>query len=486
MIASGAESGARSQLVRVKEEPHEERRNDVNLVYGINRFIKAERDEIKQEVTEGRRDDDDLEYEDNPLIKIEQDVLLRSQRPELAVPIIELPNPNAPVMDLFIEQFIDAFAPDGGDLCGKSNAIRKAGSDRMFSPILNEAFEAVSVAYFAQYVGSQGAMAHSYQTYCRVLHHLQSALVNPQQSRSAGVFATVILLMAYESLQHTSERALITHCMGALKLIEFRNPWNHMFGIEHLCFTELLPYWVATALIMRKPTFLARKEWKTVPWSAPGIYKDILARLLEEVVDLPAILWRYDQFNHALRTQSKSPGELHIQKSRLWLSIEKLELRLRRWKRDWADTYPSGQPYEVEFQGRDLFPIFQYVDPYTHNIISPGTLVYPDPRLAQTLCIYYAAMLLLCSADTRQLNRIPDAERVAFAHSICRSLEYYIRNVPGNMINRLAFPIRVAYDSLPEESLLEKRFIQEVFQLVERRKALKSWGVYNPGLSTKR
>jgi hypothetical protein len=236
---------------------------------------------------------------------------------------------------------------------------------------------------------------------------------------------------------------------------------------------------------MRKPTFLAKKEWKTIPWSAPGVYKDILACLLEEVVDLPAVLWRYDQFNHAIQMQSKSPAELHAQKNRLWSSVQELEVRLRRWKHNWADSYPSGQPYEVGFQGPDPFPIFQYVDRVTQNIISPATLVYPDPRIAQTLCIYYAAMLLLCSVDSRRVDRIPDAERLGFAHSICRSLEYYIRTVPGNMINRLAFPIRVAYDSLPEDSHLERRFIGEVFQLVERKKALKSWGEYNPGLSTK-
>lgn len=101
-------------------------------------------------------------------------------------------------MDLFVEQFVDAFAPDGGDDCGRSDAIRKAGSDRMFSPLLNEAFKAVSVTYFAQGVGSRGALAHGYRTYCGVLNHLNSALVDPRQSRSAGVFATVILLMAYE------------------------------------------------------------------------------------------------------------------------------------------------------------------------------------------------------------------------------------------------------------------------------------------------
>jgi hypothetical protein len=101
-------------------------------------------------------------------------------------------------MDLFIERFVDAFAPDGGDGCGRSDAIRKAGSDRMFSPMLNEAFQAVSVAYFGQGVGSREALAHGYRSYGGVLNQLNSALVDPRQSRSAGVFATVILLMAYE------------------------------------------------------------------------------------------------------------------------------------------------------------------------------------------------------------------------------------------------------------------------------------------------
>ena len=97
-----------------------------------------------------------------------------------------------------MERFVDAFAPDGGDACGRSDAIRRAGSDRMFSPLLNEAFRAVSVTYFGQGVGSPAFLAQGHRIYSGVLNNLNSALVDPSQSRSAGVFATVILLMAYE------------------------------------------------------------------------------------------------------------------------------------------------------------------------------------------------------------------------------------------------------------------------------------------------
>jgi hypothetical protein len=235
---------------------------------------------------------------------------------------------------------------------------------------------------------------------------------------------------------------------------------------------------------MRKPTFLARKEWKYVPWSAPGSYKDIMACLLEEVVDLPAILWRYDQHQSALQTQPKSLHKLSAQSTWLWTSIDEFESRLHNWKRNWPDNHPSGQPYEVPLQGGEPFPVFKYVDSITQQTITPPTLVYPDPQLAQVLCLYYAAMLILSSVDTRPNHRISDSSKLGFAHGICRSLEYYIRTVPGNMINRLAFPIRVAYDALPGSSL-ERRFIEGVFEYVERKNALRSWGNFLPDISAK-
>lgn len=109
-----------------------------------------------------------------------------------------MPVADTPFLDLFIERFIDAFAPDTRNDCGTSSAIRQAGSVSMFSPLLSEAFLAVSMAYFGQTTGSWSLMSQGHGRYRSTLEHLQAALFDPRQSRSEGVFATVVLLIAYE------------------------------------------------------------------------------------------------------------------------------------------------------------------------------------------------------------------------------------------------------------------------------------------------
>ena len=100
-----------------------------------------------------------------------------------------------------MECFVDAFAPNSRDDCGNSSAIRVAGEARIFSPLLAGAFRAVSIAYCGQNLRSlrsQDVVIQGYKNYAQTLRDLQLALLDPEQSRSEGVLATVILLMAYE------------------------------------------------------------------------------------------------------------------------------------------------------------------------------------------------------------------------------------------------------------------------------------------------
>jgi hypothetical protein len=129
-------------------------------------------------------------------------VLLVPRRPRSPALVLSPPLADTPILDVFVEGFVDAFAPDRCDDCGTSSAIRKAGSVRMFSPLLSQAFESVSIAHFGQATGSWRVMAQGYKSYQRTLDALQRALFDPEQSRSEGVLATVILLMAYEVLPH--------------------------------------------------------------------------------------------------------------------------------------------------------------------------------------------------------------------------------------------------------------------------------------------
>lgn len=47
-----------------------------------------------------------------------------------------------------------------------------------------------------------------------------------------------------QSVERTSDAGVIAHVHGATRLIQHRGPENHMYGVEHLLFTELRPYWV--------------------------------------------------------------------------------------------------------------------------------------------------------------------------------------------------------------------------------------------------
>jgi hypothetical protein len=236
-------------------------------------------------------------------------------------------------------------------------------------------------------------------------------------------------------------------------------------------------------MIERKPSHFNDPAWKTVPWSAGTTEKDMLHYLLDLAVEIPELLWKHDQLAEAQESQQLGRGELRAKQAQLWNGVSDLTDRFLQWKKDHVDCYPTGAPQEtVEPQGRDPFPVFQCYDLRTREVITPPTLIYPDLRLLQTMCIYASARLVLASVDTRPEGAVPTAEKYQLACDIARSLECYLRRAPGNMINRLALPVRVAWDAFPPGGI-ERNFMRQLFALVEQRHALRLWGSSMPELS---
>lgn len=147
-------------------------------------------------------------------------------------------------VDVFVERFVDAFAPQVDVKSGRAGALRAAAEIRMFSPLITDAFEAVSVAFFGRCVQNKQVEASGFRLYPRVLRGLQDALNDPEKCKAESTLVTVILLLAFESVERTTKRGVSAHVRGAVRLIEHRGPANHIYGVEHLLFTELRPYWV--------------------------------------------------------------------------------------------------------------------------------------------------------------------------------------------------------------------------------------------------
>jgi hypothetical protein len=103
-----------------------------------------------------------------------------------------------PAVDVFVERFVDAFSPQVDLKSGKAGAIRAAAGIRMFSPLISDAFEAVSVAFFGRSVQNKQIEASGFRLYPRVLRGLQDALNDPERCKAESTLVTVTLLLAFE------------------------------------------------------------------------------------------------------------------------------------------------------------------------------------------------------------------------------------------------------------------------------------------------
>ena len=111
---------------------------------------------------------------------------------------ISIMSMQRPTVDIFVEKFVDAFSPEVDIKSGRAGALRAAAEIRMFSPLISEAFEAVSVAFFGRSVQDKQIEASGFRLYPRVLRGLQDALLDPERSKAESTLVTVILLLAFE------------------------------------------------------------------------------------------------------------------------------------------------------------------------------------------------------------------------------------------------------------------------------------------------
>ncbi|GFF50637.1 hypothetical protein IFM58399_08861 [Aspergillus lentulus] len=373
-------------------------------------------------------------------------------------------------VEVFVERLIDNFSPQPASLYGGTIALREASRMRVLSPMLCTAFEAASLTFAGKREQIREVEAVGHARYVRVLRQLQNALNDSKQNKSTEVMVVVLLFTIIEAFKQSSKDSLLKHQLGGLQLLQARTPYRHRYGIDRSLYVDLRLYWVTAALVQRKPTFLASKEWLTVPWPGDAPSKDILHRLLDIAVDIPAYLGQIDDFAAALRSGTVPSTELVAQQTAIWDRATELQSRLNLWKSMFADTYPPGRAWEepapdpaTKSETGTTFPTFMCRDPATMDLVPAKLLVYPDLLSATCMTYYWALHLIVSTTDSGLVSVLGLQERYQYACNICRSMKYYVETIPGCLVSRSMFVLRTAFDAFAD-GMVEKEFVTEVFR----------------------
>ncbi|KAE8340683.1 hypothetical protein BDV24DRAFT_164159 [Aspergillus arachidicola] len=367
---------------------------------------------------------------------------------------------------IYVSRLLDLF-PSVGATGGSQRWVHGAAELSRNHPLLETALGAVSMLLIGKLNGDADTEQSGELAYITVLRGVNEVINNEGED-------SVSLELLYTLLfRRKSESSASYHWIAALTVFERRGPFRHTSGLEHLLYSELRLLCVTWALTVRASTFLSKTEWKVIPWLGGG-QTNVLHHLLDVLVDIPSFLEQVDTMN-SLEGHQAVQKETQQQLLTVWSSS--LQDALHQWKRTYADTYHNGEPYEVPQASG--FPLFQHWSDEIGALSTPTAWMFPDPLLATSICMYNAAHLILMEAGSL-LGSSDEPERYRYAWEICRSVQYYVRHAPWSFLLQTEFPLRVAYQSLPETSV-ERTFIREACSLIRENSKLEVFSSVTEG-----
>ncbi|ETS73802.1 hypothetical protein PFICI_14748 [Pestalotiopsis fici W106-1] len=364
---------------------------------------------------------------------------------------------DVPIKAALVEKFVDSYGPPKESDSeskfwiheGRPWVLWRVGAEQCASSeLLQSAYLAVSAAYAGLIYQDKRLIRAGAQSYAYVLRSLQKALNYPEAGKSDAVLMTVGLCMNYEGrLSRDAKAGYTVHVAGVLRLFEYRGPELHRSGLAHYFFVDARLYCTWCAIRARRPTFLAKKEWKTVPWTLGTTSKDMMQYLFDDMLEIPNMLWYVDQCRGLKEKSTKV--ELYDKACSI---AAKVKAGLERWKSTWLDPVIWRKPHEKNLRQMDpTLPVFRYPNPENPDeILEPPDMVYPNGALLAAVMNYHAALLIVNDAIRELEGRTEDAASVASAHEICRSMNYFLVNLPASMLGRVAQACVVAYDLYPE------------------------------------
>ncbi|KAK3044244.1 hypothetical protein LTS18_001803, partial [Coniosporium uncinatum] len=172
---------------------------------------------------------------------------------------------------------------------------------------------AISATRVGKDLGDEVVANQGLRMYSKALRQVNLALQDPRRVLKDEVLAACTMLASYEILQKMDPAPGFSqginwrnHSQGVARLLELRGPDRHISGHSHQLFTDIRYGAIVGAITARKATFLAKPEWKSIPWSiSPKTFKD---RTLDVLADVAGMLENFDHLQATAKTSPSAPS----------------------------------------------------------------------------------------------------------------------------------------------------------------------------------
>ncbi|GFF99940.1 hypothetical protein IFM53868_10529 [Aspergillus udagawae] len=304
--------------------------------------------------------------------------------------------------------------------------------------------------------------------YSAAICALRRQLAAVSQPFNAELAASIMCLSLAEGMFPGMGRGISTHIKGVGQLMKAHGPNHYQAGLLHKLFVGFRPLLVLDAFRFREPTFLAEKQWASIPFAFSNT--SLMQDFLSEVAIMPNYLNAVDQL-----MANPDDGSADNVTEVCFAFVECID-RLEQWEQ--MLQREEGAPYEIS------------AGVHAAQAINPGitghTLWYPSVTTAN-VCTHLWAIRIVCLKEIDKLratfSSIVEAcipakfcsveyqqnQVLTLSKLICHSMEYLLQDDlkffgPASTL----FPLKVAYDSFRERGRGQEGYIKFCKSVVSR------------------
>ncbi|GIK00269.1 hypothetical protein Aspvir_004289 [Aspergillus viridinutans] len=305
--------------------------------------------------------------------------------------------------------------------------------------------------------------------YSAAICALRRQLAAISQPFNAELAASIMCLSLAEGMFPGMGPGISTHIKGVGQLMKAHGPNHYQAGLLHKLFVGFRPLLVIDAFRFREPTFLAEKQWASIPFAFSNT--SLMQDFLSGVAIIPNYLHAVDQL-----MANPDDGSADNVSEVCFAFVEWID-RLEQWEQ--MLEREEGAPYEISSEGE-----------HPSQAINPGitghTLWYPCVTMAN-VCTHLWAIRIVCLKEIDKLratfSNILEAcipakfcsveyqqnQVLTLSKRICHSMEYLLQDElkffgPASTV----FPLKVAYDSFRECGRGQEGYIKFCRSIVSR------------------